>query len=149
MRRTDNPSPHQNFAIVAAFGIGFVLILLILSEFNTKLSGETSVTLFKHGSKAEVIQAAHAEVSSNDEEKSAPKRSPLNDGEPAMDQQEMQQATPDVKDVFTFQHLSYTVPIGGGKNRKLLDDVSGYVRPGKLTALMGESGAGKVRPMIF
>jgi len=28
-------------------------------------------------------------------------------------------------------------------HRKLLDDVSGYVAPGKLTALMGESGAGK------
>ena len=28
--------------------------------------------------------------------------------------------------------------------RKLLDNISGFVAPGKLTALMGESGAGKV-----
>src|SRR5258708_23820963 len=30
------------------------------------------------------------------------------------------------------------------RSRRLLEDVSGYVAPGKLTALMGESGAGKV-----
>lgn len=53
--------------------------------------------------------------------------------------------TPAMKDVFTWQHLDYTVPVGGGQMRRLLDDVSGYVAPGKLTALMGESGAGKVR----
>ena len=28
--------------------------------------------------------------------------------------------------------------------RRLLNDISGYVPPGKLTALMGESGAGRV-----
>jgi ATP-binding cassette subfamily G (WHITE) protein 2 (SNQ2) len=31
----------------------------------------------------------------------------------------------------------------GHGGRELLSDVSGYVAPGKLTALMGESGAGK------
>ena len=46
-------------------------------------------------------------------------------------------------DVFTWQHIQYTVPVSSGE-RRLLDDVSGYVAPGKLTALMGESGAGKV-----
>jgi len=35
------------------------------------------------------------------------------------------------------------VPISGLEARKLLSDISGYVAPGKLTALMGESGAGK------
>ena len=35
------------------------------------------------------------------------------------------------------------MPIPGNEVRKLLSDVSGYVAPGKLTALMGESGAGK------
>jgi ATP-binding cassette subfamily G (WHITE) protein 2 (SNQ2) len=48
-------------------------------------------------------------------------------------------------DTFSWEGLNYTVPISGGEERKLLNDVSGYVVPGKLTALMGESGAGKVR----
>jgi ATP-binding cassette subfamily G (WHITE) protein 2 (SNQ2) len=43
-------------------------------------------------------------------------------------------------DVFTWQHMNYKL-----SDRQLLNDVSGYVAPGKLTALMGESGAGKVR----
>lgn len=46
-------------------------------------------------------------------------------------------------DVFSWQNLQYTVPVSGEDDRKLLDNVSGYVAPGKLTALMGESGAGK------
>ena len=48
-------------------------------------------------------------------------------------------------DTFSWEDLSYKVPISGGGEKKLLNDVSGYVVPGKLTALMGESGAGKVR----
>jgi ATP-binding cassette subfamily G (WHITE) protein 2 (SNQ2) len=46
---------------------------------------------------------------------------------------------------FSWQGLNYTVPVSDGEERRLLNDVSGYVVPGKLTALMGESGAGKVR----
>ena len=48
-----------------------------------------------------------------------------------------------MSDIFSWQHLNYTVPLSGGGTRKLLDDVSGYVAPGKLTALVGASGAGK------
>jgi len=51
-------------------------------------------------------------------------------------------------DAFSWEGLNYTVPLSGGGERKLLNDVSGYVVPGKLTALMGESGAGKVRPLL-
>jgi ATP-binding cassette subfamily G (WHITE) protein 2 (SNQ2) len=50
---------------------------------------------------------------------------------------------PPVTDIFSWQHIDYTVPIPGHEERKLLSDISGYVAPGKLTALMGESGAGK------
>ena len=35
---------------------------------------------------------------------------------------------------FSLDELNYKVPIGGGAERKLLNDVSGYVVPGKLTA---------------
>lgn len=50
---------------------------------------------------------------------------------------------PGVDNVFSWQHINYTMPMPGNEARKLLSDVSGYVIPGKLTALMGESGAGK------
>lgn len=44
--------------------------------------------------------------------------------------------------VLTWENLNYDVPVPGGE-RRLLNDVFGYVRPGELTALMGASGAGK------
>lgn len=46
------------------------------------------------------------------------------------------------KKPFTWEKLSYTVPVSGGQKR-LLNEVYGYVKPGTLTALMGASGAGK------
>jgi ATP-binding cassette subfamily G (WHITE) protein 2 (SNQ2) len=54
-------------------------------------------------------------------------------------------SVPMMTDVFTWRHLHYDVNIKKGETRRLLDDISGFVAPGKLTALMGESGAGKVR----
>ncbi|KAJ3509488.1 hypothetical protein NM208_g15661 [Fusarium decemcellulare] len=44
--------------------------------------------------------------------------------------------------ILTWENLNYDVPVPGG-NRRLLNNVFGYVRPGELTALMGASGAGK------
>lgn len=43
---------------------------------------------------------------------------------------------------FTWKNLDYTVNVKGGQ-RKLLNNVQGWVRPGMLGALMGSSGAGK------
>ena len=52
---------------------------------------------------------------------------------------------PMMTDVFTWRNVQYDVHLKKGETRRLLDDISGFVAPGKLTALMGESGAGKVR----
>jgi ABC-type glutathione transport system ATPase component len=46
------------------------------------------------------------------------------------------------KSVFTWRNVIYDIEIKG-EPRRLLDHVSGYVKPGTLTALMGVSGAGK------
>lgn len=50
--------------------------------------------------------------------------------------------------IFTWQNVNYTIPYKGGQKR-LLQDVQGYVKPGRLTALMGASGAGLVLPKLF
>ena len=102
--------------------------------------------LFKRGTNPDILTAAEKEASSSDEEKGAPSSaaaSAIADRSSALDVAQMKEATPEVHDVFSFQHLNYTVPVGKGETRQLLDDVSGFVRPGRLTALMGESGAGK------
>ncbi|KAF5378810.1 hypothetical protein D9615_006999 [Tricholomella constricta] len=133
----------MNFGIVVAFGVAFVVALLIFSEFNTSVSGETFVVLFKRGAKSPVLKEA-VENGSVDEEKSSTSTGTQSAGGD-MDNEKAEKAlaaTPTMTDIFSWQHLSYTVPVSGG-SRKLLDDVSGYVVPGKLTALMGESGAGK------
>ncbi|KAJ2151382.1 ATP-binding cassette transporter snq2, partial [Coemansia sp. RSA 562] len=43
---------------------------------------------------------------------------------------------------YTWQDVNYTVPVKGG-SRQLLNNVSGFIKPGQMTALMGSSGAGK------
>ena len=90
--------------------------------------------LFKRGAKSDVIKAAEKETS-GDEEKGGSIAATA-DGDHGSDIKEMKEATPEVHDTFSFHHLNYVVPVGKGETRRLLQDVSGYVPPGKLTALM-------------
>lgn len=125
--------PPQNYGIICAFGVGFLAFLLTATEYNTSSALDTAVTLFKKGT-----PSAEAIATPEDEEKPAePTRSAGKTGKVTLEK-------PATNDIFTWQHIKYTVPVSGGE-RCLLDDVSGYVAPGKVTALMGESGAGKVR----
>ena len=50
--------------------------------------------------------------------------------------------------IFQWQDIRYDVKIGG-EARRLLDNLSGWVRSGSLTALMGVSGAGKTTLLDF
>jgi hypothetical protein len=117
----------------------FIAALLIFSEYNTATSFDTFRVLFMRGSKSPIIQDAKA---ATDEEKSLTSTQPAGD----QDSQEIKKALaeqPPMNNVFSWQNIRYTVHVSGG-DRLLLDNVFGYVAPGKLTALMGESGAGKV-----
>lgn len=136
-----NNALRQNYGITVAFGVAFIAGLLFFTEWNTTSSSETSSMRFKRGTTTPPLTQDPI-----DEEKgaiSSEKTASAHD-----DIEEVPLGTPSMKDVFTWQHLEYTVPVGGGQMRRLLDDVSGYVAPGKLTALMGESGAGKVRYLV-
>ncbi|EMD36973.1 hypothetical protein CERSUDRAFT_114880 [Gelatoporia subvermispora B] len=129
----------RNFGIVCAFGIFLVSLYLLLTEVNTGSATETSVVLFKRGSKAAIVK----EADGDDEEK---QRSDASTAASAAEEEkaarEALKEAPASRNTFSWENLCYTVPVKGGQ-RRLLDNVSGFVAPGKLTALMGESGAGK------
>lgn len=111
------------------------------------LAGESSVILFKRGSKAPIVQDAVG-----DEEKANVQDfTPVADPDMSAKKQTEQAlaAQPKMRDVFSWQDIEYTVTLSGNEQRRLLEDISGYVLPGKLTALMGESGAGKVSANII
>ncbi|KAJ7168526.1 pleiotropic drug resistance ABC transporter [Mycena filopes] len=126
----------MNFGIVVAFGVAFISLLLFFTEVNTASSTDTNVVLFKRGSKTALADAGAA-----DAEKGASGETSTVAAD-AAEVKDALAAAPAMTDVFSWKNLSYVVPVKEG-TRKLLDNVSGYVVPGKLTALMGESGAGK------
>ncbi|KDQ32534.1 hypothetical protein PLEOSDRAFT_153783 [Pleurotus ostreatus PC15] len=141
----------RNFGILLAFTIGFILALLVFTEIQTttaRASGD--VVLFKSGSELAMLKEAEATIG-DDEEKDTPAsrdRAATVPGESGHPQRTDEGKTlshtqPKMADIFSWSHVRYTIPIGNHEHRILLDDVSGYVVPGKLTALMGASGAGK------
>ena len=100
--------------------------------------------LFKRGTKASVVRQAEEKAGVADEEKGVPESRDAEKMRSESGTSSVGVAVPVMSDVFTWRHLEYDVRVGNGETRRLLDDISGYVAPGKLTALMGESGAGKV-----
>lgn len=111
----------------------FFGLLFLFTEINTSLTGISVMTLYKRGTKLDDAddsndgpyvekQSAHEMGISNGRKDKGTKH----------------------KDVFSFTHLRYHINLPNGDTKQLLDNVSGYVFPGSLTALMGESGAGKV-----
>ena len=134
---------NQNFGIIVAFGISFLAAYLIITEFRSNLAETRSVVKFKRGTtgiytsvhKAEDVEtAAVAAINSVNGLR----------GDDAKAEKALATAEK-MTNAFSWEGLNYTVSISDGGERKLLNDISGYVVPGKLTALMGESGAGKVR----
>lgn len=135
-----------------AYGVFFLLCLLVFTEINTGSASEGSVLRYKRGAKAEVVKEAEAEATvAGDEEKAhaamAPSAATRDIGMESLSEKDKTRekridGQPKMVNTFSWQDIRYTVSVSGNQ-RRLLDDVSGFVVPGKLTALMGESGAGK------
>ena len=114
-----------------------MILLLVFTEFNTSLAGATFVTLFKRGSNASTVQSTSATSNSDKEKTKVPSSTNSELDARKEDKENVHEALdhqPRMKNMFTWQHMNYEVA-----SRQLLNDVSGYVAPGKLAALMGES----------
>ncbi|KAH8804409.1 ABC-2 type transporter-domain-containing protein [Xylogone sp. PMI_703] len=136
----------RNFGVVIAFTVLYILVTAIASElFNFTSSGGGAVEFKKSKKSKKTVKAASAP---DDEEKGGdaqgqPFSSASSNTIAAVDPDE--QALNNIsgsESVFTWSDIEYTVPYLGGE-KKLLNKVSGYAKPGVMVALMGASGAGK------
>ncbi|GLA74143.1 hypothetical protein AtubIFM55763_005085 [Aspergillus tubingensis] len=126
----------RNLGILIGFWIFFTVVYLIATELNSATSSKAEFLVFRRGhvpphmrgldkkpqgdAGAGSVAVAHRSAES---EKDA-------------------SALPEQHSIFTWRNVCYDIPVKGGQ-RRLLDNVSGWVKPGTLTALMGVSGAGK------
>lgn len=134
----------RNFGFLWAFFICFVILTCVGMEFMKPNAGGGAITIFKRGQVPKKVEKA---IETGGREKKDEESGPTTHVTPDMagtsekHSSDMNQVAKN-ETVFTFKNVNYTIPYEKGQ-RQLLRDVQGYVRPGKLTALMGASGAGK------
>lgn len=134
----------RNFGVVIAFSVLYILVTAVASEVFSFVGGAAGATIFKKSRKSKKQVTSASPVA--DEEKggiagdpssgSSNKTQTDNDGNEAIPHLAKSES------IFTWSNVEYSVPYQGGQ-RKLLNKVSGYAKPGVMIALMGASGAGK------
>ncbi|KAB2575415.1 ABC transporter [Lasiodiplodia theobromae] len=119
----------RNLGIEFAFMIGLCAAYLAATEFISAKKSKGEVLVFRRGF---VPATAKSDV------ESAPAgRAPVSektDNSAAIIQKQTA--------IFHWEDMCYDIKIKG-EDRRILDHVDGWVKPGTLTALMGVSGAGK------
>ncbi|KAK5134770.1 hypothetical protein LTR08_006145 [Meristemomyces frigidus] len=125
-----NPSDlWRNWGIILILVIAFLATNVLLGEYIKWGAGGKTVTFFakEDAKRKKLNEALQAKKASRSRRET---------------QQEGSELKIASKAVLTWEDLCYDVPVPSGQLR-LLKDISGFVRPGQLTALMGASGAGK------
>ncbi|CAG8279653.1 unnamed protein product [Penicillium salamii] len=126
----------RNFGILIAFLVGFMCIYFVATELNSSTTSTAEALVFRRGHEpASMRQSLNAGSDVENVEPSKAEAS-AESGDKGMSAIQAQ------TDTFTWRDVSYDIEIKG-EPRRLLDNVSGWVKPGTLTALMGVSGAGK------
>ncbi|EAS28560.3 ABC transporter [Coccidioides immitis RS] len=136
----------RNFGIIIALLVLFIVLTMVGTEIqassHSSAHSTAAVTVFMRG---QVPRSVKHEMQNSkkglDEEEG--KQSVLSNGSEsdAIEDKEVQAISRNAA-TLTWQGVNYTIPYK--RTRKtLLQDVQGYVKPGRLTALMGASGAGK------
>ncbi|KAL2818268.1 ABC-2 type transporter-domain-containing protein [Aspergillus granulosus] len=125
----------RNLGILIAFWIFFTVIYLVATEINSATSSKAEFLVFRRG---------HLPPNMRNLEKDQGDAPPANTAltEKPAEVTGDASAIPEQHSIFTWRNVCYDIPVKGGQ-RRLLDNVSGWVKPGTLTALMGVSGAGK------
>ncbi|KAK4695338.1 ATP-binding cassette, subfamily G (WHITE), member 2, PDR, partial [Lecanoromycetidae sp. Uapishka_2] len=135
----------RNIGIIIGFWLFFVALTMIGMEIQKPNAGGGAVTIFKRGQAPKSVERAMEKGGVPEDEE---KQMAISGDEKVLEDTTSSDSDKGVKGVasntsiFTYSNVNYTIPYEKGE-RKLLNNCQGFVRPGKLTALMGASGAGK------
>ncbi|CAG8053829.1 unnamed protein product [Penicillium salamii] len=119
----------RNFGIILVLWLLYTIIGSIGLRIMTRESSSSQGRIFKKLKQRDIEDEAKSSASSSTD--AMPAAAPINS-----------EVQPTYSSYFAFQDVSYFVPVDG-KDKQLLNSVSGYAKSGQLTALMGASGAGK------
>ncbi|KAI5925375.1 ABC-2 type transporter-domain-containing protein [Camillea tinctor] len=138
----------RNFGVVIAFAVLYILVTVVATEkldfspgdggalvFEKTRAGKKQMTDAQRSPDVEKNGGGDSSGSSGIIEKTGAANTSDN-------QRETMEQLTNSDSIFTWRDVEYTVPYLGGE-RKLLNKVSGYAKPGVMVALMGASGAGK------
>ena len=127
----------RNFGILIAFMVFFCACYLTAVEFISAKKSKGEVLVFQRGH----IPAQLKEHNKDEESAEAGRN-----GSNALAKQESYTEATDIilkqTAIFSWKDVCYDIKIKS-EERRILDHVDGWVKPGTLTALMGVSGAGK------
>ncbi|GAA5820477.1 hypothetical protein JCM11251_005643 [Rhodosporidiobolus azoricus] len=116
----------RNVGVIWAFTVIYTILIIVGSNLLIRDSagGAAGGKIYKRGAKITPVQVKPA--STSDHEKPSEETKDLTDAPGA----------------FTFKNVTYSVQFDGTE-KQLLNHVTGFVKPGRMCALMGASGAGK------
>ena len=128
----------RNLGFLFAFMIFFYTIYFVFSEINSDTTSTAEFLVFRRGHVPSYLQGGR-----KDEERAEADEKGIASNDTVDEKQaEEVKVLPAQKDIFTWRDVTLDIKIKG-EPRRLLDGISGWVKPGTLTALMGTSGAGK------
>ncbi|OAX79146.1 hypothetical protein ACJ72_06537 [Emergomyces africanus] len=139
----------RNFGIIIAFTLAYIAITAVAAEAFPFVTGGGGALVFKKSKRTKTKAKVQQKPQSQDEETGKVER--IEDATGVTTRRSSATANDENAEftrlstserVFTWTDVEYTVPYGNGE-RKLLNKVTGYVKPGSMIALMGVSGSGK------
>ncbi|GEQ67738.1 hypothetical protein JCM33374_g1403 [Metschnikowia sp. JCM 33374] len=131
----ENSRKWRNFGILIAFVLVFFVTYIVAVEYNKGAMQKGEVLVFQSSSfKKSKKQTQDIEAGTS--EKVRP------EDELQTESTYVSKEISRPRNIFHWKNLKYEVTIKG-EQRVILNDISGWVKPGQVTALMGASGAGK------
>jgi ABC-type multidrug transport system permease subunit/energy-coupling factor transporter ATP-binding protein EcfA2 len=126
----------RNIGVIFAYMFLLGVVYLVATDYITEKKPKGEILVFPRGHKAldKKKLGDDVEASDGNERRVTVDESPTSDNLAMIERQTA---------IFQWKDVSFDIKINKKEDRRILDHVDGWVKPGTLTALMGVSGAGK------